>query len=110
MSKNSEIKFEIGLDENHVPETISWEASDNGEKGQCDVTMLTMWDKNEKNTLRIDLWTKDMIVDDMKLFFYQQMLTMSDTFERSTGETQMAKEMRDFAQGFGEKMQLIKPI
>jgi gliding motility-associated protein GldC len=31
--------------------------------------MLALWDQSYKNTLRIDLWTKDMPVDEMKRFF-----------------------------------------
>ncbi|MAX79026.1 MAG: gliding motility protein GldC [Crocinitomicaceae bacterium] len=108
MSKKSEITFSIELDENHVPETIEWSASDNGEKGKCKATMLTMWDENEKNTLRIDLWTKDMPVDDMKLYTYQSMITMADTFARATGEDEIAKEMREFANKIGEKMDLVR--
>ena len=71
--------------------------------------MLAIWDSMDKNTLRIDLWTKHMMVDDMKLFTYQSMLTMADTFARATGEEKMAQEMRDFAMQFGQKMELIKP-
>ena len=108
MSKKSTIAFDISLDENHVPDNISWRASDNGEGGDADATMLTIWDKKEKNTLRIDLWTKEMSVDDMKLFMYQSMLTMADTFSRATGEETMAKDMRHFAQTFGEKMEIVE--
>jgi hypothetical protein len=35
---------------------------------------------------------------------------MADTFERSTGETQMATAMREFGKFFGEKMNVIEPI
>lgn len=33
--------------------------------------MLSLWDKEDKVTLGIDLWTKEMLVDDMNLHFYQ---------------------------------------
>ena len=107
--KKSDINFTIGLDENHIPEEITWKAEDNGDKGAADAVMLAIWDSMEKNTLRIDLWTKHMMVDDMKLFTYQSLLTMADTFARATGEDKMAQEMRDFAMQFGQKMELIKP-
>ncbi|KAB1062873.1 gliding motility protein GldC [Salibacter halophilus] len=109
MGKKSEIKFNIELDENNVPENITWEAEDTGEKGNCDATMLSMWDSNEQNTMRVDLWTKDMTVDDMKLFVYQSILTMSDAFARATGENNHADELRQFAQDWGMKMEIIKP-
>lgn len=106
--KNSEIKFTVALDENNLPEKIDWSATDGGEKSSSKAVMITLWDTNEKNTLRIDLWTKDMMVDEMKIFYHQCLLSMADTFERATGELEVSKEMRGFAQHFGEKMNLIK--
>lgn len=103
-----EINFKISLDENHLPTEIKWGASDAGEGGMCDAILLNLWDSKDKNTLRIDLWTKDMLVDDMKIFFHQMMLAMSDTFGRATGEEEMSLRMRDFAQEFGRDMKLIK--
>jgi hypothetical protein len=32
--------------------------------------------------MRIDLWTKEMPVDEMKIFFHQTLVAMSDTFHR----------------------------
>lgn len=105
---NSEIKFAISLDENKVPQKIDWSTTDSDEKGKVDALLISMWDNKEKNTLRIDLWTKEMLVDDMKQLYHQTLLTMADTFARATGEDQIAAEMRNFAQEFGEKMGLVK--
>ncbi|MBL7884992.1 MAG: gliding motility protein GldC [Bacteroidia bacterium] len=105
--KTSEIKFTVTLDENNLPEKIDWTAEDAGEKSTSKSLMIALWDAKENNTLRIDLWTKDMMVDEMKQFYHQSLLSMADTFERATGETEAAKEMRGFAQHFGEKMELI---
>ena len=106
--KTSEIKFTVSLDNNNLPEKIDWSASDANEQSTSKSIMITLWDAKENNTLRIDLWTKDMMVDEMKIFYHQCLLSMADTFERATGEVTMAKEMRGFAQHFGEKMNLIK--
>ena len=108
MSRKSDIKFTISLDENHLPEAIEWKASDNGEGGGCKATMISMWDHNDNNTLRIDLWTKDMPLEDMKLFTYQSMMTMADTFARATGEEDIAREIREFTNQIGEKMDIVK--
>lgn len=105
--KQSEIKFVVTLDENNLPEKIDWSASDANEASSSKSIMIALWDANEKNTLRIDLWTKDMLVDEMKQFYHQSLLSMADTFERATGEAEIAKDMREAAQKFGEKMQLI---
>ena len=57
----SEIKFQIGLDENRVPEEISWTAKEGGiEDMTSKAIMLSVWDPKDKDTLRMDLWTKDM--------------------------------------------------
>ena len=105
--KTSEIKFTVSLDENNLPEKIDWSATDGNETSNSKSLMIALWDANENNTLRIDLWTKDMMVDEMKQFYHQCLLSMADTFERATNEAEMAKEMRGFAQHFGEKLNLI---
>lgn len=105
--KTSEIKFTVTLDENNLPEKIEWNASDLNEQSTSKALMIALWDAQENNTLRIDLWTKDMLADEMKQFYHQCFLSMADTFEKATGETEAAKEMRSFAQHFGEKMELI---
>ncbi|HEX9980076.1 MAG TPA: gliding motility protein GldC [Flavobacterium sp.] len=108
-TKQSEIKFKIELDENRVPETLSWTAKDGGIEGEpAKAVMLNVWDSNTKETLRIDLWTKDMPVDEMKLFFHQTLMAMSDTFRRATGDETMADTMKDFCDYFAEKLQLTQ--
>ncbi len=106
MSKKSEINFTISLDENHVPEKIEWQASDTGEEELKDAKamIISLWDAKENNTLRIDLWTKEMMLDEMKHFFYQSIITMSDTYERATNDKAIAEEMREFGKMIGEKM------
>jgi gliding motility-associated protein GldC len=105
--KKSAINFEITLDENNLPEKIDWSATDAGEQSSSKAVMIALWDANENNTLRIDLWTKDMMVDEMKQFYHQCLLSMADTFERATGESERSAEMRAYAQGFAEKLNLI---
>jgi gliding motility-associated protein GldC len=104
--KQTEIKLEISLDENHIPEKIQWFASDapNNQKQEVKAMLLSLWDANLKNTLKIDLWTKDMTMHDMKVFFHQTLLTMTDTLLKSTGEEKIVKDMRDFCDYFAEKM------
>ena len=110
MEKKSEINFTVSLDENHVPEKIEWSASDTGEEEikNAKAMIISLWDAKENNTLRIDLWTKDMMLDEMKHFFYQSIITMSDTYERATNDKAVAEEMREFGKKIGEKM-LDKP-
>jgi gliding motility-associated protein GldC len=108
--KQSEIKFHVTLDDDKIPQSITWEATDSGVEGQkpCKATMLTVWDAQENTTLRIDLWTKDMLVDDMKRFFYETLVTMADTYQRATQDAALAVEMKKFAEDFGKKSDLFK--
>jgi gliding motility-associated protein GldC len=105
----SEIKFLVELDENKVPENLTWTAQDGGVEAQAaKAIMLSIWDSKVKETMRIDLWTKDMPVDEMKIFFHQTLIAMSDTFNRATGDEKMADTMKDFCDYFAEKLDLKK--
>jgi gliding motility-associated protein GldC len=107
----SSIAISVSTDEHKVPERIQWSASDAGiEDQRAKAMILAMWDEQERNTLRIDLWDKDMSVDEMKMFVHQTILTLADSFERATGEDKMALTMRDFCEYFAEKMNLQGPL
>ena len=101
----STITIDVLLNENKVPENISWKASDttieNTQKAKA--MMLSFWDGAEKAALRIDLWTKDMMVDEMADFFYQTYMTMADTYERATQHKEVVDEMKKFAKEFYHK-------
>jgi len=105
----SEIKFFVELDENRVPEKLTWTAQDGGvEAKEAKAMMLSIWDSKVQETLRIDLWTKDMPVDEMKLFFHQTLVAMADTFHRATDDQKMTDTMKDFCDYFAEKLELKK--
>jgi gliding motility-associated protein GldC len=101
----STIKIDILLDPNKVPEQISWVASDSAAdmaqkaKAMC----IAFWDGADKTALRIDLWTKDMMVDEMADFYYQMLMSMADTFKRATQQQEMADDMKKFAKVFFDK-------
>jgi len=107
--KQSEITINVTVDDNHLPEKITWQATDSGVDGvnECKSIMLSIWNPKEENTMRIDLWTKDMMVDEMKLFFHQTLVSMANTLERATGDDETVKEVRDFANNLAKKMNLI---
>src|ERR1035438_992739 len=106
--KKSEIKFTVTLDENNLPLSIDWEASSMNEKSVCKSLLVSLWDAKESNTLKIDLWTKDMLADEMKVFFHQTLLSMADTFKRATGEEKISEDLKDFCAHFADKMNLLK--
>jgi gliding motility-associated protein GldC len=108
-SMTSEIKVKVTLDENRIPEKLTWTARDGGvEAEESKAVLLSIWDHKAKETMRIDLWTKDMPVDEMKQFFHQTLVAMTDTFQRATGDEKMAATMKDFCDYFAEKLELIK--
>lgn len=108
-NSTSEIKFFVELDENKVPEKLSWTAQDGGVQAEdAKAIMLSIWDSKAQESLRIDLWTKDMPVDEMKLFFHQTLVAMSDTFKRATDDEKMSDTMKDFCDYFAEKLELNK--
>ena len=105
----SKIELVVELDENRIPEKLSWTAQDGGISNEkAKAMMLSVWDSKVQETLRIDLWTKDMPVDEMKQFFHQTLVAMSDTFNKATQDEKMTATMKDFCDYFAEKMELKK--
>ncbi len=105
----SKIELNVELDENRVPEKLFWTAQDGGiTNAEAKAMMLSVWDDKAKEMLRIDLWTKDMPVDDMKIFFHQTLVAMANTFNRATQDEKMTATMKDFCDYFAEKLELKK--
>ena len=103
----SKIELRIALDENRIPEKLNWSVPDGGiSNEEAKAMMLAVWNSKTKETLRIDLWTKDMPVDEMKVFFHQTLVAMSDTFNRATQDEKMTATMKDFCDYFAEKLEL----
>lgn len=98
----STITIDVILDNNRIPENITWNASestadtDKRAKGM----MLAFWDGEDKTALRVDLWTKDMMVDEMTDFYYQTLITMADTYGRATQQEELVEKMKQFAREF----------
>ncbi len=101
----STIKIDVLLDPNKIPEQINWTSSDsitehvNKAKAMC----IAFWDGADKTAMRIDLWTKDMMVDEMADFYYQMLLTMADTFKKATQQQELTDDMKKFAKEFFKK-------
>lgn len=107
IAHTSEIRVTVELDENRIPETLKWSAEDGDiENKEAKAMLLSIWDSKSKESLKIDLWTKDMPVDEMKVFFHQTLMTMADTFMKATQDEKMTATMRDFCDYFAEKLEL----
>lgn len=107
--RQANIDIQISLNENNVPEQISWKATDTkNNQADAQAFILSFWDSDTKNSFNIDLWTKDMTVEEMKFFIFQNLLKMSNILEKSTGDQNLVQIMKDFSKKFGKMADLIK--
>ena len=105
----SNIHINVGLDENKVPEELFWSADDGGiENMEAKAMLLSVWDSKNRDTYKINLWTKEMPINEMKQFFHQTLISMADSFETATNDDKMSATMRDFCDYFAEKMNIGK--
>lgn len=108
--QKSTITIDVILDPNKIPEQINWEASDSTAdmKQKSKAMCLAFWDAADKSAMRIDLWTKDMMIDEMGDFYFQMLMSMADTFKRATKQEGLSEEMKTFAKEFIEKFRKIQ--
>ena len=101
------LKFEIELDENQLPLNIEMQASDAAENEKnIKALIVSAWAAKTKETLRIDLWTKDMPVNEMFVMYHQTMMGMAATLERATGHDKLAGALRDYCEFFAEQTKI----
>lgn len=109
--KKSTINFTVELDQNSVPEKILWDATDKPEPGISETKSisLALWDPRQKNTLRIDLWTKDMPVEEMKRFHIDCLGGLAQSVLTATGDEHMANEINALCERLVKHVQTEKP-
>ena len=109
MHKKTKITIDVHLDENNIPEEMKWTAPDGGITDMDTKAMLlSFWDSENQETLKMDLWVKEMPVDQMQLFFHQTLVSLSETFYRATQDEKMTATMKDFCDYFAEKLEIKK--
>lgn len=106
----STITIEVGLDNDKVPQQIRWNASSStaDDMQTAKSMMVAFWDGADKSALRIDLWTKEMMVDEMADFYYQTLMGMADTYLRATQQKDLSEEMKQFAKDFYQKFRALQ--
>ena len=110
MSTTSRITIDVTTDENQVPVAMEWTAEDGGVMNQPASAMaLSMWNAKEYAAMRMDLWTKDMSVEEMRSFVVQTMMTLADTYERSTSDKDHAKAIRRFTEELAKRIGVLEP-
>lgn len=110
IKRTTSIDIKVHLDEQSLPIGMDWDATDSPIKARkdCKAILLSMWDGEAKNALKIDLWTKEMEVNEMNHFFFQTIMTMADTYHRATSNKEIAMELKQFGRTFAEKLELFK--
>lgn len=107
MSK-SKLIFDLELDVNNLPERIIMNSSDKQAKDvHLKSLMVSAWDSKTKETLRVDLWTKDMMVNEMFIMYHQTLMSMANSLEKSTGHDKLAGALRDYCEFFAEQTKII---
>jgi len=110
VTKKSEIKITVGLNEENVPIKMEWQAKDNPSSNdykECKAMLLSLFDKESLDTMKIDLWTNEMQVIEMDRFFFQTLRALSDTYFKATQNKKLASDMQKFVQYFGEQTEII---
>ncbi len=110
IAKVSDITLRVGLDKERIPIKIEWAATDMhtaGRMDECKALALALFDKNTRDTLRIDLWTHEMQIQEMDRFVYQILRSLSQTYLRATNNKELAEDLARFAHYFGEKTEII---
>lgn len=110
VAKTSDITIRVSLDQDRVPVKIEWSASDmhpDGKFDECKAMAVALFDKEHRDTLRIDLWTKEMQVQEMDRFVYQTLRSLSQSYLKATQNKEMAEDLAKFSHYFGEKTEII---
>ena len=108
--KKSTINFTVELDQNNIPERIFWDATEKPEPGQSETKAISvaLWDHQQKNTLRIDLWAKDMPVMEMKRFYIDCVGGLAQSALSATGDEFMASRMNELCEQLVEHLKASK--
>ncbi len=102
---SKDITIKIGLDANKMPVHMEWETEGNPQESKA--MLLSLFDKEHKDTFKIDLWTNEMQVNEMDRFFYQTLRGLADTYFNATKNHKLASDMRKFVDYFGEQTEVI---
>jgi gliding motility-associated protein GldC len=105
--RETEIKFKIQLDDQNIPENIYWDATDKSPMGfeNTKAICLSLWDNVHNNTLKIDLWSKDMPMDDMKRFYIETIGGLAESLKNATGDEVMVTEINDLCERLGKYLE-----
>jgi gliding motility-associated protein GldC len=108
--KTRDITIRVGLNSENMPMKIEWSAQDMHPHGvfeECKAMSVALFDKEQRDTLRIDLWTKELQVMEMDNFMFKLLQSLSGTYLKATQNKEMAEDLARFAHYFGQKTEII---
>lgn len=93
----SRINFEIDLDESRIPEKIFWDATENPNEGinETKAISISVWDHYHRGLLGINLWTKDMPVDEMNHFCVDAIGNLAQMIKDSTNDEKLVQILEE---------------
>jgi gliding motility-associated protein GldC len=107
-TKKEKLTVDVSMDENLIPESIHWKSTqENNKIEQASAALIYFWNAQKSETFNLDLWTKEMSIEEMNKMVFQTLMTLANTYERATSEDQLANAMRDFSQFFGERTEIL---
>ncbi len=104
-----EIKINVTLNSDNLPIDMTWNASDaTGGAMPCKAMQLSVWDPKDSAALRVDLWTKDMYIEEMEHFYFQTIMTMASSFRNATNNQVLSDIIERAGKEFGEVANIVK--
>ena len=108
IKKKERLTIDVSMDDNLIPESIEWKSSQENKPSQtASAALIYFWDPKKNETFNLDLWTKEMMIDEMKYFHFQTLMTLADSLEQSTKENIVAEKMRKFGMQIGKEMEIL---
>mgnify|MGYP005849401055 FL=1 len=106
MARKENISLEITLDQANVCEAIQWDATQKPTEGaeKAKGMMLALWEGWQNGTLKIDLWTKEMEVHEMKRFCIETIAGMAETIRNATGDEVMAMDLENMCKKLEDRL------
>lgn len=101
------ITLEISFGEDQVPVKITCSGDDIKKPIEGKAMLLSLFDGEHMDTIKIDLWTKELQINEMDRFVFQSLRAITDTYYKATKNGALANDMQKFVDYFGEKTQIL---
>ncbi|WP_235295688.1 gliding motility protein GldC [Portibacter marinus] len=108
VKKQSTVFVRIGLDQENIPTEIHWKSEDGANTYEpCKAMLMSLFDEDQLDTIKLDLWTKSMQVEEMDRFMFQTLRGLADTYFKATQNAELSNQFRSFVHFFGQSTGLI---